>query len=191
MPKAASAALVPVPVPPIGPRMEYFPAIPGVFQAFPTIHGDLRGSFMEIFREDLLGTPFVQANHSRSRAGVLRGLHHHAKQSDAWYVIGGEAQVVLADLRDPSHRPCVVSVILRAAEPSVLLIPPGVAHGFLALTDVDLIYWVTHGYDSTDEFGVAWDDPALGAPWARTDPILSGRDQANPRIAWRAEWGTP
>lgn len=160
--------------------------IPGVVIATPEIHEDPRGFFLEIFRDDLLGVKFVQANHSHSRAGVLRGLHYHRKQADAWYLISGEAQAVLADLRTPNDSPTVASVDLVPAEPKVLFIPPGVAHGFLAITDVDLIYWVTHFYDASDEFGVAWDDPTLGVPWRMTDPILSERDRENPRLRWDA-----
>src|ERR1044072_5721172 len=116
---------------------------------------------MEIFREDLLGVRFVQANHSHSNANVLRGLHWHRHQSDAWYVMNGHAQAMLADLRTPSDQPAVASVDLIGGEPKVLYIPPGVAHGFYGVTDVDLIYWVTGYYDASDEFGVAWDDPAV------------------------------
>lgn len=152
----------------------------------PDVHADSRGSFMEIFREDMLGTKFVQANHSKSKAGVLRGLHWHKFQADAWYVMNGHAQAMLADLRTPSEEPVVVPVDLIGGEPKVLYIPPGVAHGFLALTDVDLIYWVTGYYDSTDEFGVAWDDPTLNAPWSMTNPILSDRDLMNPILEWTA-----
>lgn len=168
--------------------MELVPVegIPGAVIGTPVIHGDERGSFMEIFRQDLLGVGFVQANHSRSKQGVLRGLHYHRKQADAWYVIGGEAQAMLADLRVRSESPVVRSVELRADEPQVLYIPPGVAHGFLALTDVDLIYWVTHYYDSTDEHGVIWDDPTLQAPWKTSSPLLSGRDQNNPKLDWES-----
>jgi dTDP-4-dehydrorhamnose 3,5-epimerase len=118
---------------------------------------------------------------------VLRGLHYHRRQSDAWYVVAGEAQAMLADLRTPSSSPAVVSVEMTGGQPRVLFIPPGVAHGFLAITDVDLIYWVTHPYDASDEFGVAWDDPVLNAPWKTpdgSDPILSERDRRNPRLAW-------
>ncbi|MGH2705978.1 MAG: dTDP-4-dehydrorhamnose 3,5-epimerase family protein [Actinomycetota bacterium] len=165
-------------------KLQEHPDIPGVVVGMPTVHEDIRGSFLEIFREDLLGAPFVQANHSHSRAGVLRGLHYHRKQADAWYVIGGEAQAMLADLRSRTERPAVASVGLVAAEPKVLYIPPGVAHGFLAVTDVDLIYWVTHYYDASDEFGVVWNDPTLGAPWRTSDPILSARDLANARLDW-------
>jgi dTDP-4-dehydrorhamnose 3,5-epimerase len=62
-------------------------------------------------------------------------------------------------------------------------IPPGVAHGFAALTDVLLTYLVDNYYDPADELGLAWDDPEVGADWGVADPILSPRDQGNPRRA--------
>lgn len=158
--------------------------MPGALLFTPQVHGDSRGSFMEIFRQDSLGVDFVQANHSHSAAGVLRGLHYHRRQSDAWYVISGEAQAMLADIRTPTDTPAVASVTLSSANPQVLYIPPGVAHGFLAVTDVDLIYWVTTYYDASDEFGVAWDDPTLSAPWKIAEPVLSNRDRTNPRLEW-------
>lgn len=167
-------------------KLEEVEGIPGAFLSTPDIHVDSRGSFMEIFREDSLGAQFVQANLSRSKAGVLRGLHWHKLQADAWYVTGGHAQAMLADLRLAVDAPAVVSIDLKGDEPRVLYIPPGVAHGFLAVTDVELIYWVTGYHDSTDEFGVAWDDPTLNAPWENTDPILSDRDQNNPKLEWAA-----
>ena len=96
---------------------------------------------------------------------------------------------MLADLRTPSPSPAVVPVRMTGDQPRVLFIPPGVAHGFLAITDVDLIYWVTHPYDASDELGVAWDDPVLNAPWMVPEgsgPILSERDRHNPPLAWDA-----
>jgi dTDP-4-dehydrorhamnose 3,5-epimerase len=166
------------------PQVEEVAGVPGALLITPEVHSDSRGSFLEVFREDLLGERFVQANHSSSRAGVLRGLHWHRHQADAWYVMNGHAQAMLADLRTPTDEPAVASVDLIAGEPRVLYIPPGVAHGFLAVADVDLIYWVTAYYDASDEFGIAWDDPTLAAPWKSSDPILSGRDQANPKLDW-------
>ena len=61
-----------------------------------------------------------------------------------------------------------------------MYIPPGVAHGFAALTDVVMTYLVDGYYNPADELGVAWNDPAIGADWGVTDPILSARDEANP-----------
>jgi dTDP-4-dehydrorhamnose 3,5-epimerase len=160
--------------------------IPGVEVIRPDMNTDHRGFLLEIFREDALGVPFVQGNHSHSRAGVLRGLHYHARQSDAWYVVSGTARVGLADLRVVTDRPVVTTVDLSPEEPAALYIPPGVAHGVAALTDLDLVYWVTHYYDATDEHGVAWNDPILAVPWAVEDPILSERDAATPTLDWDA-----
>lgn len=176
----------PIGSPPGTMRLEPDRRIPGVRWGFPRVHADRRGFFLEIFREDALGTRFVQANHSHSRPGSLRGLHYHRKQADAWYVLSGEAQVVLADLRTPSDSPVVVSEDVFGKDPRVLFIPPGVAHGFLAITQVDLIYWVTQYYDSSDEFGVAWNDPTLDVSWRTRRPMLSERDQSNPPLDWNS-----
>jgi dTDP-4-dehydrorhamnose 3,5-epimerase len=62
-----------------------------------------------------------------------------------------------------------------------VFIPPGVAHGFASLTDMTITYLVDGYYNAADELGVAWDDPAIAADWGLTDPILSERDQSNPR----------
>jgi dTDP-4-dehydrorhamnose 3,5-epimerase len=62
-----------------------------------------------------------------------------------------------------------------------VFIPPGVAHGFAALTDMTITYLVDSYYNPADELGVAWDDPAIAADWGVENPILSNRDQANPR----------
>lgn len=165
-------------------KIEEHPKIPEVLVIEPTLHEDSRGFFMEIFREDQLRTHFVQGNHSHSRAGVLRGLHYHRKQSDAWYVISGEAQAMLVDLRFRKEKPEVGSIDLSGKDPRILFIPPGVAHGFLAITDVDLIYWVSHPYDSSDEFGISWDEPSVSAPWRLNEPVLSERDRNNPPLNW-------
>ena len=158
--------------------------IPGALIGRPKVWEDDRGAFMEIMREQNFPASFVQSNHSHSKAGVLRGLHYHRKQADLWYVMNGRAQAMMADLRTKTDKPAVVSVDLEAGDPKVLYIPAGVAHGFLAVTDVDLIYWVTHYYDSTDEFGIAWDDPTLQAPWKTDSPLLSDRDKDNPKLEW-------
>lgn len=160
-------------------------AIRGVRLLRPEVHADRRGRFVEVFREDVLATRFVQANHSRSVAGALRGLHYHRRQADAWYVVRGTAQVALADLRARAPSPTAVTLELSGDDPAALLIPPGVAHGLLALTDVDLVYWVSAPYDGSDEFAVAWDDPTLAVPWRTTTaPVLSARDASAPGLDW-------
>jgi dTDP-4-dehydrorhamnose 3,5-epimerase len=158
--------------------------IPGVLLGRPERFEDDRGWFMEILREDAFGVSFVQGNHSHSRAGVLRGLHYHAKQSDAWYVASGQAQVGLAELRTPTDHPASMALDMSSDDPTVLYIPPGVAHGFLAVTELDLIYWVTHYFDNTDEHGVVWNDPLLNVAWAAVSPILSKRDEDAPPLEW-------
>jgi dTDP-4-dehydrorhamnose 3,5-epimerase len=150
------------------------------------IHVDARGSFAETFRQEWLppGAPgMLQANVSRSRAGVLRGPHFHRRQADYWVVIEGRAFVGLIDLRSGSPTQNErQQLTLDADEPAGLYIPPGVAHGFYAQTDLILQYLVDTYHDGSDEFGVAWDDPDLGIEWPTTQPLLSERDRANPSL---------
>jgi dTDP-4-dehydrorhamnose 3,5-epimerase len=159
--------------------------IPGVLINQPQVHGDDRGRFAEIYRASAMPLPFAQSNHSKSAAGVLRGLHYHRGQADLWYLVSGRAQVGLADLRDRSGPPRVEVHELDAAVPTSIYIPSGVAHGYLALTEIDLIYWVTAEYDPSDELGVAYDDPTLAVPWQLdTPPVVSARDASNPPFSW-------
>ena len=165
--------------------------IPGVLVHRPQVHGDDRGRFVEIFRAAAMPEPFVQCNHSRSAAGVLRGLHYHRRQLDYWIVATGRAFVALVDVRpllDGSGPRALVETRELAADDSVV-IPTGVAHGFLALEPLELLYLVTNEYDGSDELGFAWDDPAVGVPWpalhdltADGRPILSDRDRSNPSV---------
>lgn len=164
---------------------------------------DPRGSFRELWREDMFGpidpaeagaTPgshprFVQANLSTSAGGVLRGLHLHQRQLDHWVVASGRAFVVLVDVRPMLRgegRPLVETRELVADE--WVDIPIGVAHGFLALEPLQLIYLVTNEYDGSDELGFAWDDPLAAVPWPAVPespdglPILSDRDRTNPSL---------
>jgi dTDP-4-dehydrorhamnose 3,5-epimerase len=151
----------------------------------PQVHADARGRFVEIFRTAEVPGPIAQSNHSRSAAGVLRGLHFHRHQADLWYLVGGSAQVALADLRRPVAVPPTHTFVLDGDVPTAVYVPPGVAHGYLALTEIDLIYWVTREYDPSDEHGVAWDDPTLAIEWRlQAPPILSDRDAENPPLQW-------
>ncbi|HEV3473116.1 MAG TPA: dTDP-4-dehydrorhamnose 3,5-epimerase family protein [Actinomycetota bacterium] len=159
-------------------------SIPGVQLLRRSPHADERGRFVEIFRASEVQDAFVQSNHSTSKQGVVRGLHYHRHQADLWYVTAGRAQVGLVDLRTPDVTPATETVLLGSDDPAALYIPAGVAHGFAALTDVELIYWVTTEYDASDEFGIAWDDPQLGIQWELTDPLLSDRDRTNPPLDW-------
>lgn len=146
--------------------------------------GDDRGRFTEFFRKEWFpqrSWESVQTNRSESVGNVLRGLHFHRKQVDYWHVIQGTIRAALADLRPDSPTFKQTQTIeLHGNEPMGLFIPVGVAHGFVSLTDCVLLYVVDNYYDSTDEYGVIWNDPTLNVAWDVEDPILSGRDQQNP-----------
>ena len=154
-------------------------------------HADERGSFRELWRRSRLPEPFVQANLSTSAAGVLRGLHLHRRQVDHWIVTGGHAFVALVDVRPllDGSGPRPVAETRELGPDESVTIPAGVAHGFLAIEPLELLYLVTNEFDGSDELGFAWDDPAVGVPWppvtgtADGRPILSGRDQSNPPLA--------
>ncbi len=160
-------------------------------------HEDDRGAFRELWRASAFGAlgggppRFVQANLSNSAAGVLRGLHYHRRQLDYWVVTTGAALVALVDVRpllDGSGPRALVETHELLADEWVV-IPAGVAHGFLALEALELLYLVTNEYDGSDELGFAWDDPDVGVPWPGLSmtpdgrPILSERDRSNPPLA--------
>jgi dTDP-4-dehydrorhamnose 3,5-epimerase len=147
---------------------------------------DARGRFMETFRKDWFperSWEIVQSNRSDSKAGVLRGLHYHFHQVDYWHVPHGRIRVGLADLR-PSSPTYGASQVLEIGDHNQVgvFIPVGVAHGFLTLTEATVTYLVDQYYNGSDEFGVAWNDPALAVAWGVVEPILSGRDQQNPLL---------
>lgn len=144
---------------------------------------DDRGSFCEAFRASWLkhDKPWIQWNVSRSKAGVLRGLHLHRRQVDYWHLVEGSALAALVDYRpqSPTYRQAQV-VELCAATPQTMMIPTGVLHGFYATSDVILMYLLDQEYDASDELGVRWDDPELNLPpqWASLkNPVLSPRDE--------------
>jgi dTDP-4-dehydrorhamnose 3,5-epimerase len=177
--------------------------IPGVTWGRLVRHADARGSFRELWRarafEDLdpaatglpAGSPvrFVQSNLSESAAGVLRGLHFHRHQLDHWIVASGRAFVALVDVRpavEGRGEPVVDARDVPAD--TTVSIPTGVAHGFLALEPLALVYFVTNEYDGADELGFAWDDADAAVPWPSVPgtpdgrPVLSERDSTNPSL---------
>jgi dTDP-4-dehydrorhamnose 3,5-epimerase len=150
----------------------------------PTVHEDERGYFVESYRRAWFpqGREMVQGNRSDKRADTVVGLHYHLHQADYWYVPRGRAMVVLHDLREGSPTEgATLTMEIGERHQRGVYIPPGVAHGFAALTDVTITYLVDQYYSPDDELGVAWDDPDIAADWGVTDPVLSGRDQSNPR----------
>jgi dTDP-4-dehydrorhamnose 3,5-epimerase len=157
--------------------------IDGVVLVRPDVHGDERGRFVETYRRSWFPDrpEMIQGNRSEKQAGAVVGLHFHLHQADYWYALRGQVRVVLHDLRVGSRTDRATEVIdLDGDVDQGVYIPPGVAHGFSSLSDVLLTYLVDNYYDASDELGLAWDDPAVGADWGVTDPILSKRDQSNP-----------
>jgi dTDP-4-dehydrorhamnose 3,5-epimerase len=179
--------------------------IRGVYIVEPKVFGDVRGCFVETYRREWIpgGREMIQANRADRAAGSIVGLHYHLHQADYWYVPLGLARVVLHDLRDGSPTDGATLTIDLGSKPGTagndhdhrgVFIPPGVAHGFAALTDLTITYLVDGYYNPDDELGVAWDDPAIGVDWGVSEPVLSDRDRANPsrsRLdpARRPHWG--
>jgi len=159
--------------------------IDGLLVVHPKVWADSRGFFVESYRKEWLpeGAPeMVQGNHVRRQAGTVVGPHFHFRQADWWYLVSGRARYVFHDLREgsPTEGATVVLDVDGDADRVGVYVPPGVAHGFSALTDVVLTYLVDGYYDPSDEHGIAHDDPDLAVDWGVAEPILSDRDRANP-----------
>jgi dTDP-4-dehydrorhamnose 3,5-epimerase len=171
-------------------------AIEGVRLIDLRVFPDNRGSFCEAYRHTRVGgEACVQWNVSRSKQGVVRGLHLHRRQSDYWHLVAGRAYAGLVDLRpDSKTYKVALGLMLEESRPQSLLIPPGVVHGFRALTDVVLMYLLDREYDPTDELGVRWNDPALGLPpewYSSGEAIVSERDRTAPRLQDAGAIGLP
>ena len=173
-------------------------ALPGVVLVEPEVFDDERGAFFESWNERDFAAAgiearFVQENVSRSRRWVLRGLHYQIRQTQGKLVrvLAGEIFDVMVDLRRSS--PAFgrsLSVQLDAAGGRSLWVPPGLAHGFLALADDTRVqYKVTDFWSREAERTLRWNDPALGIRWplpAGVEPLLSAKDGAGAPLA-RAE----
>ena len=167
--------------------------IPGVYRIEASRFQDGRGFFQEVFKRSAFeaeGLPvdFVQENAARSRRGALRGLHFQAPpqaQGKLVTVTRGAVLDVGVDLRvgSPTFKEWV-GVELSEDSPRLLYLPPGLAHGYLALTDeAHLMYRVTSEYAPALEKGIRWDDPEIGIAWPSHDPILSEKDRNLPLLA--------
>ncbi|QRV25173.1 dTDP-4-dehydrorhamnose 3,5-epimerase [Marinomonas foliarum] len=154
----------------------------------PKVFGDERGFFLETFQaeryKELAGIdlPFVQDNHSRSGKNVLRGLHFQKTnpQGKLVRVVRGEVFDVAVDIRKDSPTYGLwAGVILSEENKRQFWVPPGLAHGFVVLSDVaDFEYKCTDYYDPTDEGCLMWNDPTVGIEWPEgIEPILSAKDQ--------------
>lgn len=153
----------------------------------PKVFADQRGFFKETFSAERYAVmagitlPFVQDNHSRSRKGVLRGLHFQKTkpQGKLVSVTRGAVFDVTADInpQSPTYGQ-YVGIELNEDNHRQVWVPPGYAHGFLVLSDeVDFIYKCTHYYDPSDEGGVAWNCPLLNIAWPLTNVQLSEKDK--------------
>jgi dTDP-4-dehydrorhamnose 3,5-epimerase len=138
---------------------------------------DDRGWFSEILRASALPKPIRQVNLSRSRAGVIRGLHFHERgQDDLFACLEGMVRVVVLD-RETGE---VFTEDIGDENPVALYVPGTLAHGYESLTDCLFCYFVTEEYDADDpdEHGVPWNDPRVVDLWSTRSPLLSARDQA-------------
>lgn len=168
--------------------------IDGVIIIEPTVFGDERGYFMETyqyeeFKAGGIDCTFVQDNQSKSKKGVLRGLHTQKKfpQAKLVRVISGEVYDVAVDLRkDSKTYGKYVGVYLSAENKRQFFVPRGFAHGFLVLSDeAEFVYKVDDFYHPNDEVPLAWDDPTVNIQWPIEDGmeiILSEKDKHNPRL---------
>jgi dTDP-4-dehydrorhamnose 3,5-epimerase len=169
--------------------------IPEVLLFTPKVFGDERGFFVETARQSLLDEagipPLVQHNQSRSRCGVLRGLHYQLVQPQGKLVRCSQGRVfdVAVDVRrgSPTFGQWV-GAILDDVKHHQLWVPPGFAHGFLVLSEVaDFCYLCSNYYHPASEQGIAWNDPEIGIAWPalpdHAQPQLSAKDQANPMLS--------
>jgi dTDP-4-dehydrorhamnose 3,5-epimerase len=163
----------------------------GLLLIEPRCFRDERGFFLESFqaeryRDTGIADGFVQDNHSRSRQGVLRGLHFQIKRPQAQIVtvIRGRIFDAAVDLRPGSATfGRWYGVELSDEGPRQLYIAPGFAHGFCVLSEIaDLHYKVSRPYDHADEGGLIWNDSDVGIRWPIARPIVSDRDGAYPGL---------
>jgi dTDP-4-dehydrorhamnose 3,5-epimerase len=157
----------------------------------PAVHGDERGFFVETFRDEVLaeagvGLAFVQDNHSRSRQGVVRGMHFQPGQAKLIRCARGAILDVIADIRVGSPQfGQAEGFVLDDVEHRQLYVPDGFAHGFCVLSEVaDVVYKVSSYYDPSSEAGFRFDDPAVGIDWRYEGELISSeRDRSAPLLA--------
>ncbi|MBB1464842.1 dTDP-4-dehydrorhamnose 3,5-epimerase [Vibrio sp. SG41-7] len=164
--------------------------IPDVKIIEPSVFGDERGFFMETwnqkqFEELVTGKPtqFLQDNHSKSKKGILRGLHYQTEntQGKLVRVISGEVFDVAVDIRKGSPTFGLwVGEYLSAENKRQLWVPEGFAHGFYVTSDeAEFVYKCTDYYNPKSEVSIAYDDPYLNIKWPKVvEPMLSNKDAA-------------
>jgi dTDP-4-dehydrorhamnose 3,5-epimerase len=167
-------------------------SIPDVLLILPRVFGDARGPFLETYKRSEfsahgISEPFVQTNHSRSAAGVLRGLHYQKlprAQGKLIAAVRGSIFDVAVDIRvgSPTYGRWV-GRLLSGDNHLLLYVPPGFAHGFCVVDGpADLIYQVTEEYSPEHECGILWNDPDIGVDWPVQAPELSARDAKQPLL---------
>lgn len=167
--------------------------IPDVLILEPKVFGDARGFFFESYNardfteKTGINATFVQDNHTRSAKNVLRGLHYQIKQPQGKLVraTAGEVFDVVVDLRQNSTTfGQWVAVTLSSENKRVLWIPPGLAHGFLVVSDhAEILYKTTDYWAPAHERCIAWDDPRLNISWPLDGaPLLSPKDRNGARF---------
>jgi dTDP-4-dehydrorhamnose 3,5-epimerase len=167
-------------------------SIPDVILITPQVFPDDRGYFMESFKASDFGkfnvpTHYVQENFSFSKKNVLRGLHYQKDpkaQGKLVSVLKGGVWDVAVDIRRESDTYLKwVAAELNDQNHAMLYIPPGFAHGFIALTDgVHLQYKCTNEYAPEADAGIRWDDPDIAINWPSSKPIVSEKDKCMPYI---------
>ena len=173
-------------------------ALAGVLILEPAVFGDTRGFFLESYNRRRFAAAtgvdpdFVQDNHSRSAKGVLRGLHYQVRQPQGKLVrvTHGAVFDVAVDIRPGSSTfGRWVGAELTGENQRQLWVPPGLAHGFVVLSDsADFLYKTTDYYAPEHERCIAWNDPAIGVQWPLaahgiTAPLLSAKDRAGVPLA--------
>ncbi|WP_025119487.1 MULTISPECIES: dTDP-4-dehydrorhamnose 3,5-epimerase [unclassified Serratia (in: enterobacteria)] len=161
--------------------------IDGVKIIQPKVFGDARGFFLETFEKKRyqemldIDLDFVQDNHSRSSRGVLRGLHFQKvnPQGKLVRVVRGEVFDVVVDIRpDSPTYGAWEGVTLSEENKLQFWLPPGLAHGFVVLSDTaDFEYKCTDYYNPAEEGCLLWNDPAVGIEWPIANPLLSEKDK--------------
>jgi len=161
----------------------------------PKIYKDSRGGFFESFNKQKLEDNlkielnFVQDNHSVSKKGVLRGLHYQIgemAQAKIVRVVSGSVQDVIVDIRPESQTYGQhLSMELNAQDRTMIFLPRGMAHGFLALeAHTEFLYKCDNYYHPDSERGIRYDDPSIGISWQlpSEDLILSEKDRSLPYL---------
>lgn len=160
----------------------------------PAVHGDERGFFVETFRDSELSElgiahAFVQDNQSRSRQGIVRGMHYQPGQAKLVRCARGAILDVVVDIRRGSPQFGEwEGLVLDDTDHRQLYVPDGFAHGFCVLSDLaDVTYKVSTYYDPASESGFTFDDPAVGIEWPSDigELLVSARDREAPSLAER------